>query len=331
MSRTSAYLWLGLIGVVGCCILLPSPNNRGLVEATLFSGWFVRLRELVTEHDADWFLIAAVIGVIAVTTTAVHGIGVRCRGPNGWNRKRSLAIAGLLSLITFAGIAAVNLTHNAAILFDLPHWQIDHSAARTRKLNNMKQIGLGLFGHHDAEKQFPPGGTFDSDGRRLHGWQTMILRYIDQVPLYQQIDLSESWASPRHRQAFATPVAIYGHPLADEHNAEGYALTSYTGNIHVQGGKPTTLAAITDGTANTILLGEVAHNLKPWGMPMNSRDPSLGLKHPEGFGGKKGGGVAFAMADGSVRWLARDTDPEILKALATPNGGEGAKAHEIPD
>ncbi|MSU78043.1 MAG: DUF1559 domain-containing protein [Gemmataceae bacterium] len=331
MSRSFKCFLFGLIGVIGCCVLLPMPDDRGATQEAFFFGWLIRIRELLTEYDADWVVIAMVMGAIGITIAVVHAIGSWCRGFKGWSRKRSLAVIGLLTMLALAGIAMVNLTHNAAILFDLPHWQIDHSAARTRKLNNIKNIGLGLFGHHDAEKQFPPGGTFDANGRALHGWQTMILPHIDQAPLYQQINLCESWASPRHLSVFTTPVAIYGHPLAEEHNAEGYALMSYAGNVHVLGGKPMKLAAITDGAANTILLGEVAHNLKPWGMPMNSRDPSLGLKHPEGFGGKKGGGVAFAMADGSVRWLAKDTDPEILKALATPNGGEGAKAHEIPD
>jgi prepilin-type processing-associated H-X9-DG protein len=73
-----------------------------------------------------------------------------------------------------------------------------------------------------------------------------------------------------------------------------------------------------NGTSNTILIGEVAGNPKPWGYPTNWRDPLLGVNRtPDGFGHPAGGrGVQFAFADGSVRTFADDTSPEVLAPLA---------------
>jgi prepilin-type processing-associated H-X9-DG protein len=65
-------------------------------------------------------------------------------------------------------------------------------------------------------------------------------------------------------------------------------------------------------------------NLKPWGHPWQWRDPALGLNQsPDGFGSPDSQGrVHFLMADGSVRTFSTKTSPEVLRALATPNGKE---------
>jgi hypothetical protein len=80
----------------------------------------------------------------------------------------------------------------------------------------------------------------------------------------------------------------------------------------------------TDGTANTLLVGEVNANFRPWGDPANVRDPARGINRSAyGFGGPPGsGGALFAMADGSVRFVSERVSPTALKALATPDGGE---------
>ena len=74
---------------------------------------------------------------------------------------------------------------------------------------------------------------------------------------------------------------------------------------------------------DALLAGEAAGNFKPWGSPTNWRDPALGLRTtPDGFGGPNRHGTAFAIADGSVRMIDNKIDPQVLKALSTPNGGE---------
>lgn len=73
-----------------------------------------------------------------------------------------------------------------------------------------------------------------------------------------------------------------------------------------------------------ILVGEVNAGFRPSGHPINWRDPSDGLGGgPRAFGGPPAStGVHFLMADGSVRSLSPRTDPAVLRALATPAGGE---------
>jgi hypothetical protein len=45
---------------------------------------------------------------------------------------------------------------------------------------------------------------------------------------------------------------------------------------------------------------------------------------PDGFGSGQPDGMLAGMADGSVRFLARDIDPHVLEQLATIHGGNGA-------
>lgn len=73
-----------------------------------------------------------------------------------------------------------------------------------------------------------------------------------------------------------------------------------------------------------ILIGTAGDRFKPWGHPANLRDPSDGInRSPEGFGGPRGWhGAMVLMCDGAVRMMNEKTDPKILRALATPAGGE---------
>ena len=116
--------------------------------------------------------------------------------------------------------------------------------------------------------------------------------------------------------------SLRGAPLTD---ADGYGLNHYSVNCHVLGAnRGLKLAQITDGTATTLLAGEINANFKPWAHPINFRDPAKGInRSPDGFGGPRlAAGANFVMADGSVHFISERIDPAVLRALATPAGGE---------
>ncbi len=114
----------------------------------------------------------------------------------------------------------------------------------------------------------------------------------------------------------------------------------------------TSLKSITDGTTNTLLAGEVgkgrsenAHAFNgdhsPFEFVGNRANSGKGFcercdlpPRPQGnteaainfgdsgFGGNHPGTVVFAMCDGSVQGLSRDTDLNMLDRMATRDGGE---------
>ncbi|HBL48512.1 MAG TPA: hypothetical protein DDZ90_34530, partial [Planctomycetaceae bacterium] len=109
-----------------------------------------------------------------------------------------------------------------------------------------------------------------------------------------------------------------------EGDATGYKPAHYAANSRVlSANSGMDLRKIKDGTSYTILAGEVRSGIKAWGDPTNFRDPTEGInRNPRGFGSPFTGGAHVLMGDGSVRFLSEDIDPDILKALSTPQGGE---------
>jgi prepilin-type N-terminal cleavage/methylation domain-containing protein/prepilin-type processing-associated H-X9-DG protein len=105
------------------------------------------------------------------------------------------------------------------------------------------------------------------------------------------------------------------------------------------------ISSITDGTSNTILLGEALSgldNMNSWAhmdnaigvcaMPPNAKNPATGQPFPPdqwwnhyGFTSAHPGGVQFAMADGSVQFIADGISLTLFRALGTRSGGEVAE------
>ena len=110
--------------------------------------------------------------------------------------------------------------------------------------------------------------------------------------------------------------------LIDEREVGGSSLSHFAGNSHVLGAKAMKFSDITDGTSNTLLMGAVSGEFKPWAMPMNCRDPAFGFGTTSGFADVQGKAVLFVMADGTVRAVRPGIETDVLRALATPRGGE---------
>ncbi len=71
--------------------------------------------------------------------------------------------------------------------------QAREAARRTQCRNNLKQLGLALHNYHSTFDKFPCANYFssqDSTGYRSSGVLTMLLPYIDQAPVYNQLDFN---------------------------------------------------------------------------------------------------------------------------------------------
>jgi prepilin-type N-terminal cleavage/methylation domain-containing protein/prepilin-type processing-associated H-X9-DG protein len=109
-------------------------------------------------------------------------------------------------------------------------------------------------------------------------------------------------------------------------------------------GGPIRILSITDGTSNTIMLGEAAAgkdyqnswqhadaSIATCTYPPNFLNPATGQPYAPtdwsngyGFHSWHTGGVNFAMSDGSVRMIENAIDLNLFRALGTRNGGEAA-------
>ena len=308
----------------------------------LLFGWAIFLYRTLPNATVDWLACTqAAVAVVLLTTVAHYFLrwlfGQIRQAETGsrrqWKFRWTLFSLVAVVFLFVAGISVTALAHQVGWLLasNEPWWtSIARGAAlRGQSSNNLKQIGLGFHLYHDAHESFPPGGTFNEFGEMQHGWVTMLLPYLEYGHL--KIDFSAAWDHPNNRQAMQTPVSPVQSPAISQENftdEEGYALAHYAANCRVVGGgEPLRLSDIPDGQSNTILAGEIVEGFKPWGHPVNWRDPALGLNVPGGFGSPHAARVTqVLMADGSVRVIPADIDPALLRALATPAGKEDVEA-----
>lgn len=300
--------------------------------------------------------------------------------------------------------------------------QAREAARRTQCKNNLKQFGLGLHNYHDTFNGFPMGGTGVNHKLPRAGWQTRILPFMEQGPIYDQL----VWDGPKPgvmyypggvqgsisrqilsdgKQAAAhqVPYAMCPSDISESfvNTAGGWVRATYTGSI---GSQPTPssnsscnpfnvfalkqpggscaaaqvnyarangnsqcvsgmfsyylmfigLRNVTDGTSNTIFVGEVrpdCHSHDTWGWwfsnsmgnahastvaPINeftTCNNSTKISNPActaknnynyswGFKSFHTGGVQFLFVDGTVRFVSENIDHTMYQRLGGRADGQ---------
>ena len=260
---------------------------------------------------------------------------------------------------------------------------VRQSASRLDCQNRLKQLTLACHHYHDSRGTLPPGHRSPTHPEHMPftGWPISILSEIEQNGLESLarnafLISSIPFVDPPHT-AFHTVVPAFTCPADDRTRSpqidpatgKSVALLSYHGVSGTQTSKKDgllyqnsrhRLLDATDGTSNTLLLGErpPSHDFRfGWwyaglgqagsgsaDMVLGVREPNLlpivsgspcgpgnypfvaasGFRDPCGmfhFWSPHSGGANFGFADGSVRFLAYSAN-EIMPALATRAGGE---------
>jgi hypothetical protein len=200
--------------------------------------------------------------------------------------------------------------------------KVREAAARAQGQNNLKQIGLAIHNYESAYGHFPAAAIADTKtGKRLLSWRVAILPFIEQENLYRRFKLDEPWDSPHNLPLSMTPIKVFQDPRG---TATDPTLTYYKafvgGGAMFDWAKPRSLAKITDGTSNTVMVASFGPPV-PWAKPDDCEfDPTGPL--PDLFAPPFAAGTSVLMGDGSVRYFAPALDKKLLKALITADGGE---------
>jgi prepilin-type N-terminal cleavage/methylation domain-containing protein/prepilin-type processing-associated H-X9-DG protein len=262
--------------------------------------------------------------------------------------------------------------------------KVREAAARTQCVNNLKQTGLALHGYHGANKVLPSG--YYSSGTFLYtGWQLQLLPYLEQTSLWTQcntyLQANTGATDSTNFPAVDFKMAVFicpanTRPQDMNYGGVNYELTSYMAVAGTSSNSPISadgvlycnsqikLTGITDGTSNTIAVGERpctgdlqwGWGFAPYGTGAGNGDTVLGTRdtalastmgdvatnvglqaptQPQTTGDIDGahfwsfhpGGANFLFCDGTVRFLTYSAN-NILPALGTAAGGETT---QLPD
>jgi prepilin-type processing-associated H-X9-DG protein len=198
--------------------------------------------------------------------------------------------------------------------------------------NNLKQIGIALHNYHQVHNCFPAPYA---KGKPMHSWRMAILPYAMSQNVYQQYDYNQPWDSPANLALARSFQPFYCVcPSAKQPSRSG--LTDYVMVVGpkaaTHGGEWTSLDEITDGTANTIVVVEIADSDIFWTEPrdlsldemtlqINDKSkPNISSHHPHG--------AMVLFADGSIRFLDESMSTEELRAMLTASAGDGGAVRD---
>lgn len=214
-------------------------------------------------------------------------------------------------------------------------------AARTQGTNNLKQIGLSMHMFHDTHKRLPFNGEVPAvaGDEKTGSWAFQILPFIDQEELFKNAKLFhgvQAYCCPKR----ARPVSCETGPWSD------YCINPWlndpkSGAVNAADRK-LNLREVTDGTANTIFVGQGAVDPKKYGDkrafpqstdifkggdPALARRSTVNIKDARGeaelrWGGPFEVGTLFVFCDGTVRQM-----PYTITGGTIRNGvGDGGLA-----
>jgi len=198
-------------------------------------------------------------------------------------------------------------------------------------IRNLQRIAEALNAYAADHGNYPPVAITDNSGKPLHSWRVMLLPYLDEEDLYNEIDRSVAWDDPINAAVFFRRMpTVFQHPNATErgtYNQSGYYLVTGPGTLFPASG-PLGPNDIIDDPTQTILVIEAKPSILPgsWAEPIDvdyaAMQGNIGGNPGTEVGGLLDNGAAMATTDARGHFLPNTTDPMILRALITPRGGE---------
>ena len=202
--------------------------------------------------------------------------------------------------------------------------QAETAAFRIESKNRLKQLGLSGHNYMDQQTFLPLNGVDSVRKTANHSWTTRLLPFLEPATA-SSIKMDQPWDHVGNSQAMSREVPAMLNKAIKTNSVGAYGAAHYAGNVHVFPlNKTHGMRDTTDGSSNTLWIGEVNGGFRAWGDPANVRDPATGIGGgASSFGGPwDGKGTQFLLLDGSVRLVNSNVPSTTLKALATPAGGE---------
>lgn len=199
---------------------------------------------------------------------------------------------------------------------------------------NLKAICRAVRQYADEYGAYPPAFTVDAEGRRLHSWRTLLLPYLGQQSLYDQIDLSQPWHAAVHDRVRATVVPAYHCPSLEQGSTKTGYLSVVTDASLLGPGRSIPAKAVERPLDKLLICIEVnAERTVHWMSPFDlSSEEFIGLK-PDGDMSHVSRDQPhffyyWANAEGRVSALAGDTSADERREMISAIGREPSEVQE---
>ncbi len=275
--------------------------------------------------------------------------------------RRGFTLVELLVVIAIIGVLVGLL---------LPAVQAAREAARRSSCsNNVSQLGLAIHQHEFSVEHLPSGvinptGPIRSEMIGQHvSWTVQILPFIEQRNLYNHFDFEKGAYATENAPVRAARVPTLLCPSNPESYKSGddnqaIGMCHYAGSHHDSEtpidvdnngllflNSKIRYAEITDGSSQTILIGEMLPHRSHLGWVSGTRSSLRNVSGFEksktqwleagsdeavlqgpldvgGFGSHHVGGAQFSLADGSIHFFTHSIDKRLIEQLANRADGE---------
>ena len=262
---------------------------------------------------------------------------------------------------------------------------VREAARRVSCANNLKQVGFGLHNYESGHLHFPLGAPLASGG---HGVWSFLLPFIEQQNVFDLLVFDNNTRDDPGRFVSVEPYECPSYPFdaingtAPSSSIREGALLNYQGvagaifsasvvDSSQHGVVPRNgmfafdeereIGEVTDGTSNTLFVGEYAHidrdidgtmkwapgNIRPWilahignqasySFKVAEHVPNSPVSRPDGIefnhlpmGSFHTGLTNFVFGDASVHTVADTVDFNVYREMSTMNGGEPVGSSDL--
>jgi prepilin-type processing-associated H-X9-DG protein len=242
-------------------------------------------------------------------------------------RRRTSGCLKATWLLICVGLGAVAFQ----LVFILTPLMFDAGARRMTCTNNVKWIALAMHNYHAEYGCLPPAYIPDKSGKPMHSWRVLILPFVGEEDLYKEYRFDEPWDGLHNKLLANRMPKTYQCPLDGKVGTTTcYAMLVGPPAVS-SGSKSCSLKGIKDGASNTFMVVEAVNAGINWMEPRDLDAEKMTYqvfcgedvaKGKNDISSRHNGAANVVLCDGSVRSIAVDTDPKVVKAMTTIDGGE---------
>ncbi len=185
----------------------------------------------------------------------------------------------------------------------------------------LKRIGMAIYNYHQEFNTFPPHQNIETAGTECQSWRRLLLPYLSYEREYPADLHTIPWNDERNKAmiTFSPHGDFYSCPPTKEiPQPSNFVVVTGLGSAWPNDSF-VSFDDIRDPRQETVLVLEIQHSVTPWCNPvdLDINDMSIeqiGANHMTHFNA--------LFADLHVRPIRADVSMEILRSLATIDGGE---------